>query len=230
MLLNPWMYKSYPSLCKVPSPEPTLAFLPSREQWHGRFFCSLPSHYPSRWPKGVSVLQGHSILFQLGYLTPVPQLPHFLRSIFVNFFWEVSPPNLLSVVCFWGDRTGVSVCEGKMLPKGVSQGKQSEQEESALQMGERQILPLAGSLVTRMTWAGSPGTHCCHHVGRTWQTVVPCRPRNEHGSCQDDTSLGCEGRRDRRGEHVVWDPHAWDGGEESMPEGISGKLIGCWDV
>ena len=38
-----------------------------------------------------------------------------------------------------------------MLPKGVSQGKQSEQEESALQMGERQILPLAGSLVTRMT-------------------------------------------------------------------------------
>lgn len=40
--------------------------------------------------------------------------------------------------------------EGKILPKGVSQGKQSEKEESALQMRERQILPLAGSLGTRM--------------------------------------------------------------------------------
>lgn len=179
MLLNTWVYKSYPSLCKVPSPERTLAFLPSREQWHGRFFCSLPRHYPSRWPKGVSVLQGHSILFQLGYLTLVPQLPHFLRSIFVNFFfWKFRL--LISFPLFASEGTGQECPCGRgrySLRVSVSQGKQSEKEESAVQMGERQILPLAGSLGTRMTWAGSPGgenlTNCCALQAQERAWVLP---------------------------------------------------------
>lgn len=91
--------------------------LSSGEQWHDSFFYFLPSHSAPRWPKGVSVLQGHSVLFQLGYLILVPQLSHIFRSFFINFFCKFCFLISFPSFAFGGDRTGASLCEGKMLPR-----------------------------------------------------------------------------------------------------------------
>lgn len=179
----------------------------------------------------MSVLQGHSVLFQLGYLILVPQLSHIFRSFFINFFFASFPSWSLFHHLLLEEIEQEHFCVRGRRSLGCRPRKTVWARRQCTTGGREADPALYGIVSCKDDFARteSPSVHRCHHVGRTRPILGNYRPRKKHGPMPGwhatwmRRKKGQETRACRTCMHVT-------GGEESVPEGVSGRLFGSWDV